>query len=49
MIPILVMAVFGLLYALLYFENQKAPRPEGCELIEGGCASCKENTCDFKV
>lgn len=49
MLPIFFGIGIALLYAFLYYENQKTPRPEGCEIAEGGCQSCAQDHCDIRV
>lgn len=39
----------GIVYAFLYSENQKTPRPENCPIAQGGCATCADTGCDVRV
>lgn len=45
MAAVLLFAVLGGLYALLYYLNHKTPLPEGCENLKAECKGCQDVTC----
>lgn len=45
MIPILYLAIFGAIYAILYYFNHKTPLPEGCENLKAQCNGCHDASC----
>ena len=42
---IVLFAVMGGFYALLYYLNHKTPVPKGCEDAKAQCAGCRVTSC----
>lgn len=49
MLPILFGVLLAVIYCVLYYQNQKTPPPEGCEIPSGFCASCSDEHCEIRV
>lgn len=47
MLPLLLLAIFGGVYALLYYLNSKAPVPEGAKKRLEDCAGCTISSCEL--
>ncbi len=44
-IPIIYIAIFGAIYALVYVLNHRTKVPEGCEDIKSSCNGCGITSC----
>lgn len=42
---IVLFALLGAIYALLYYLNHKTPAPAGCEDLKADCNGCKVTGC----
>lgn len=45
---VLLIAILGAVYALVYYLNQNTAVPEGCDDIGATCTSCSSSTCSVK-